>query len=286
MPETNCENRGKINLVRNIMDDEGYNEDMGAFEEFSETQLLRFYDLFISWANRVDEEFTNRYLMPRLTLRNIYTKYLQNDSDRDISGLMYSAFLNLYSNYYSLDDENDDKMHDLIRKFSSIKINIDYVRHSKGVLIDGYISMPYNELIKYNADVSLSLSETFYGITIDKNMTIGELFDIFTKDTSKIPYLNMSSYNISRLYDSIFSKIFHLPDTLYAGFALFGCVTTQQQEYFERHGACTKWAKILSAIGPDRTMMLYRVLFDDTDSERVNIYRNISKKSFPIHKEK
>ena len=67
--------------------------------------------------------------------------------------------------------------------------------------------MPYNELIKYRADESLSLSETFYGITIDKNMTIGELFDIFTKDTSKIPYLNMSSYDISRLYDSIFSKI-------------------------------------------------------------------------------
>ena len=96
----------------------------------------------------------------------------------------------------------------------------------------------------------------------------------------------MSSYDISRLYDSILSRIFHLPDTAYAGFALFGENTTTQPEYFERHGACAKWAKILSAIGPDETMKLYRVLFDDTDSKRVNIYRNISKKSFPIHKEK
>ena len=286
MSETNCKNLGKINLVRNVMDDEGYNENMGVFEELSETQLLRFHDLFISWANRIDDEFTSRYVIPRLTLKNIYTKYLQNDSDRDISIMTYAALVNLYSNFYPLDDENDNKMHDLIRKFSSIKINIDYVRHSKGVLIDGYISMPYDELIKYKADVSLSLSETFYGITIDKSMTIGDLLDIFTKDTSKIPYLHMSSYDISRLYESILSKIFHLPDTPYAGFALFGADTDRDQEYFERHGACTKWAKILSAIGPDKTMKLYKVLFDDTDSERVNIYRNISKKSFPVHKEK
>ena len=286
MSETNCENRRKINLVRNVMNDEGYNEDMGVFEELSEAQLLRFHDLFITWANRVDDEFTGRYVMPRLTLKNIYTKYLQTDSDKDISYMIYASLLNLYSNYYPLSDGNDDKMHDLIRKFSSIKINIDYVKHSKGVLTAGYISMSYDELIKYKADVSLSLSETFYGIKIDKNMTIGELLDIFTKDTSKIPYLNMTSYDISRLYDSILSKIFHLPDKAYAGFALFGCVTTKPQEYFERYGACTKWAKILSTIGPDKTMKLYRVLFDETDSERVSIYRNISKKSFPTHKEK
>lgn len=276
----------KLTLARSIMDNPDYNrEKMGDSETLSEAQVYRLGDLFYSWIDKAGRGLGDTYVIPRLLFRNTVMKDPKLGADVDISNMLFDEFCALSRGFDKRSDELDKYMCELVQEFSSIKINIDYVVHSKGELVNGYITMPFNELIKYKADESLSLSKTFNRAIIDRNATIGDLYDIFMRDTWKIPELNLSSHDITMLYN-IFSKIFNMPVPL-GGFALFSDrIMSRKPEDMLKYGACNCWAKVISEIGPQHAMRLHKALFEDIEGDRVYLSRNITKKNIVRPSEK
>lgn len=261
-----------------------FNKDMCSFEDLSNNnQIEKFSDFFVNWISRYDTNFASQYVIPRLLFKNV-SMIIDDGSNKQIDvGNM--LFINAAETGYLINKDNERDIGILIEKFSSSRINIDYIKYCKGTCVNGYITMHFDDLIKYQAEDSLRLSWTFPDISIDDNISIGDFYNIFMRDINKIPFLYLTSNEISKLYHNIFRRIFNMPYQMCGGFALFGTCTNDPM-YYSRCGACNCWARILAITGPDNTMALYRDIFKNIEGDRVYLSRNISKKTTTAHSKK